>query len=84
MRFVSVLYTIENGLLKYTNNKWPIGPVSHTWFLPYILLYQTMTKVRYMPNINAFRPVVHKEDIFKGFYYARGPRGLSRSPEKYV
>jgi len=22
-----------------------------------------------MPNINAFRPLVHKEEIFKGFYY---------------
>jgi len=31
--------------------------------------YQTMTKGCYMPNINAFRPVVHKEEIFKGFYY---------------
>jgi len=35
--------------------------------LPYMFLYQTMTKGFYMPNINAFKPMVHKE-IFNGFY----------------
>jgi len=32
----------------------PNGPVSLNWFLPFLFLYQTMTKECYMPNIYAF------------------------------
>jgi len=51
-------------------NKRPIGPVSLTWFLPYIFLYQSMTIGCYMPNINAFRPAIHgKKDVSSFLLY---------------
>jgi len=59
-------HTDTHPLAKYQsakNNKRPNGPVLLTWFLSYMFLYQTMTKGCSMPNMNAFRPVVHKEDI---------------------
>jgi len=34
-------------------NKRPNGPVSLTWFLPFLFIYKTMTKGCYMPNIDA-------------------------------
>jgi len=48
-------------------NKRPNGPVSFTWFLPYIFLCQSMTKGCYTPNINAFRPVIHEKKMFQVF-----------------
>jgi len=33
--------------------------IAHLVFAIYIFLYQSMTKGWYMPNINAFRPVMH-------------------------
>jgi len=46
-------------------NKRPNLPVSLTWFLPYIFLYQSMIKGCNMPNINAFRREIHgKKDAY--------------------
>jgi len=51
-------------------DKRPRGPVSLTWYLPYIFLYQSMTKGCYMPNINAFRSVIHgKKEVSKILLY---------------
>jgi len=54
---------------KQKQNKRPNGPVSLTWFLPYIFLYQSMTKGCYTPNINAFRPVIQGKKMFQVFCY---------------
>jgi len=48
-------------------NKKPSGPVSPIWFLPYIFLYQPMTKGCYRSNMNAFSPVIHRKKSLKVF-----------------
>jgi len=55
----------NNGHTHLTCNKRPSGPVSLTWFLPNIFLYQSMTKGCYMLNINAFWPVVHEKSLIE-------------------
>jgi len=42
-----------------------------------MFLYQTITKESYMPNINAFCPMVRKEQIFNGFYFVNLHKTMS-------
>jgi len=53
-------------MVQPSQNKRPSEPVSLTWFLPYIFLYQSMTKGCYTPNINAFSDS-WKKKMFQGF-----------------
>jgi len=67
----------ESPKSKVYDNKRPNEPVSLTWFLSHILLYQSMTKGCYMSNINAFKPVIHGKKMFQVFCYINLNKNVS-------